>query len=46
MADVNALVEAWPTLDDDTKGAILKLAGIDCEAKIESPTCLLSTEPT
>ena len=28
MADVNALIEAWPTLDDDTKVAILKLAGI------------------
>ena len=32
-ADLNALIEAWPTLDDDTKDAILKLAGIDCEAK-------------
>ena len=33
MADVNALIEAWPTLDDDTKDEILKLAGIDYEAK-------------
>ena len=31
-ADLNALIEAWPTLDDATKDAILKLAGIDCEA--------------
>ena len=27
-ADVNALIEAWPTLDDDTKAALLNLAGI------------------
>lgn len=31
--DLIALIEAWPTLADDTKEAILKLAGIDYEAK-------------
>ena len=43
-ADLNALIEAWTQLPDDTKAAILKLAGI--KSKIRSSTRLLSTEPT